>query len=232
MGEVISIRTTTRSITVSLVGHPRAHTDTPDVAIGADGRAACVVDGCVTTASAMRTELRAYGMGQGELLDHAIRTTSAAEALRRHAPARVPAAATVSALLHDTGKLVLNELVGDRFASLVADLATCSDHEMWQIERDVFGTDHAAASVHLARYWKLPAAVADGMVHHHRPVDGTAVAHAVHVANVMALWTMGIDPVDLEMLKLSLDVIGVEYGDLDSLTTQSAEIYEANRLNG
>lgn len=185
----------------------------------------------MATASAMRTELSAYGMGPGELLDHSIRSTSAAEALRRHAPARVPAPTTVAALLHDTGKLLLNEIVGDRFAALVADLASGSEHEIWQIERDVFGIDHAAASVHLARHWKLPPAIVDGMVHHHRPAEGTAVAHAVHVSNVMALTTVGVEPNDIEMLKHSLDVIGVEYADLDEITAQAFEIYESNRLH-
>lgn len=186
----------------------------------------------MATASAMRTELPAYGMGPGELLDHSIRSTSAAEALRRHAPARVPAPTTVSALLHDTGKLLLNELVGDRFAALLADLASCSEHELWQLERDAFGIDHAAASVHLARHWKLPPAIVDGMVHHHRPSEGTAVAHAVHVANVLASASTGVESFDVEMLKLSLDVIGVEYADLDALAERANEIYESNRQHG
>lgn len=184
----------------------------------------------MATSSAMRTDLSAYGMAPGQLLDHAIRSTAAAEALRRHAPARVPAPATVSALLHDTGKLVLNELVGDRFASLVADLAGCSDHEVWRIEREVFGIDHAAASVHLARHWKLPPAIVDGMVNHHTPTKGTAVAYTVHVANVMALLTMGVGPVDLDLLKISLDAIGVEYADLDVLVEQGIEIYESSSV--
>ena len=180
------------------------------------------------TASTMRVDLPAYNLRSGELLDHSVRAAAAAEALRRHAPARVPAPATVAALLHDTGKLVLNELVGERFAALVANLADGADRQLWQIEQEVFGTDHASAAVHLGRHWKLPPAVVDGMVHHHEPAQGTTVAHAVHLANVLAAATVGRAPTDLETLSLSLDVLGIELVDLDRLQSHTVELYEAS----
>jgi HD-like signal output (HDOD) protein len=182
----------------------------------------------MATSGAMRADLPAYGLPPGELLDHSARAAAAAEALRRHAPARVPAPATVAALLHDTGKLVLNELVGDRFASLVSDLAAGSERRVWQIEQEVFGTDHAAVAVHLGRHWRLPAAIVDGMVHHHEPSQGTAVAHAVYLADVLARATLGTEPDDVETLKSSLDALSIEFSDLDDLATQTFEIYESS----
>lgn len=184
----------------------------------------------MATADEMRADLPMYGMASGALLDHAVRSATAAEALRRHVPAKVPAPATVAALLHDTGKLVLSRFVGNRFAALVADLATEDDHELWLLEREVFGADHATVAVHLGRHWRLPPAIVDGMVNHHEPANGTAVAHTVHVANAIAAATVGRTCGSAASVRESLDQLTIEPTAFAQLCAQTVEMLDLNPL--
>jgi HD-like signal output (HDOD) protein len=182
----------------------------------------------IATASSMRGDLPLYGMQAGQLFDHAVRSSIAAETLRRHAPGKVPAPATVAALLHDTGKIVLNRLVGDRFAELVSELAAGGDSSQWQIEREIFGADHAAVAVHLGRHWRLPLAIVDGMVNHHQPENGTAVAHAVNVADAMVATTLGEDLADDASVRASLAHLAIEFSDFDMLCERALELFDQN----
>ncbi len=184
----------------------------------------------MATSSEMQAKLPLYGMATGELFDHAVRSSLAAEAMRRHAPAKVPAPSTVAALLHDTGKIVLSRLVGTRFAELVADLASNDDHAVWQLEHEVFGADHASVSLHLGRHWRLPVAIVDGMVNHHQPANGTAVAHAVHVANAIASATSDDAYRFPASVEASLATLMIDSSDFPALVAHTLVLLEQSSL--
>ncbi|MFT3694239.1 MAG: HDOD domain-containing protein [Kofleriaceae bacterium] len=122
---------------------------------------------------------------------------------RQFAPPQHADAAFVSALLHDVGRIVLALGLPNEYGA-VAQQAAQSDDPLWQIERRVFGADHARVGACLLQMWGLPATIVDVVGKHHEP-RGTApelapVAAAVHVADALA----GEDhptPVDLEFLR-------------------------------
>jgi HD-like signal output (HDOD) protein len=184
----------------------------------------------MATSSELQTEMPLYGMGSGQLFEHAVRSSLAAEAMRRHAPAKVPAPATVAALLHDTGKLVLSRLVGARWAELVADLASSDEQTVWQLEHEVFGADHATVSLHLGRHWRLPVAIVDGMVNHHRPAQGTSVAHVVHVANAIASATEIEGYACPASVRASLETLGIDPDDFAALVAHTSVLVEQSTL--
>jgi HD-like signal output (HDOD) protein len=137
-------------------------------------------------ATAFDTTVPLYALGRGEIFDHAVKAAVSAEALRTVAPNQVPAAALTAALLHDAGKLLLDEVFGHRSVELVGVLANRDGTLLVDAETDVFGTNHARAATYLVRHWKLPMSVLDGMVNHHDPQRGDRTAHAVFVADAMA----------------------------------------------
>jgi HD-like signal output (HDOD) protein len=148
-------------------------------------------------ATAFDSSVPLYSLGRGQMFDHAVKAAVSAEALRSVAPAKIPAAALTAALLHDAGKLLLDEVFGRRSTELVGVLADREGTLLIEAETDVFGTNHARAATYLVRHWKLPMTVLDGMVNHHDPLQGDRTAHAVFVADAMAhgiITLLGIDP--------------------------------------
>jgi len=76
-------------------------------------------------------------------------------------------------ILHDVGMIVENQVANDLF------IKTCKAHEpgsrsFTEIEKEVIGTDHAAVGRLLARNWKLPVEIQEGIWKHHREMESVS----------------------------------------------------------
>ena len=74
--------------------------------------------------------------------------------------------AFMAGLLHDVGRLVLVTCFPDR-QSLLEPGAT--PESFLAAERAIFGLDHVAVGVELARHWNFPAVIAEAIGGHHAP---------------------------------------------------------------
>lgn len=131
--------------------------------------------------------LPSFDLQPGRLWQHAVASAFAAELVMRRTPVEVRPEAVTGALLHDVGKVLLDEdLDGPRLAIL---------REAWlrqarprlEAERDVMGIDHATLGSLVVEHWGLPATVARAVRHHHTPSDDpTPTGDTVHLANGLA----------------------------------------------
>lgn len=92
-------------------------------------------------------------------------------------------------LLHDMGKVVLNEFMQTQYADVVATVMDegLSFHEA---ERKVLGYTHAEVGACLAERWRLPEDIVACVRYHHAPGEAPAsagVIDVVHVADVACL---------------------------------------------
>jgi len=84
-----------------------------------------------------------------------------------------PGIAYTAGLLHDTGKVVLDQYMAPAFPYFYR--RTHMDGiELVEVEREVFGIDHAEAGTRLAERWSLPRNLIDAISHHHMPERGSA----------------------------------------------------------
>jgi len=74
--------------------------------------------------------------------------------------------AFVCGLLHDIGKVILDEFLPEQRAEAV-ELCRKARIPCCQAEREIIGVDHAEVGSRLAQKWKLPDGIADGIACHH-----------------------------------------------------------------
>lgn len=78
--------------------------------------------------------------------------------------------AFVAGLLHDVGKVVLNQYLDDEFKEIMKQVHE-KDATLIEAERKVLGTTHAEVGGWLADRWNLPAPIANAIRLHHQPLE-------------------------------------------------------------
>ncbi len=104
----------------------------------------------------------------------------------------VPSWASVAALVHDVGKLVLVRYV-DADMNRVLRVILEKEITFVEAERDLFGFDHAEVGGAMAEKWSLPEEVQDAVARHHQvPLeDSNPLLDTVVMANWVAK-TVGV----------------------------------------
>jgi HD-like signal output (HDOD) protein/ActR/RegA family two-component response regulator len=113
--------------------------------------------------------------------------------------------ACTAGLLHDAGKMVLAAGLPDRYAEAMK-LSANEGCELWQAEREIFGSSHAEVGAYLLGLWGLPDPIVEAVAFHHRPMDCVSsefgALTAVHVAEALEHSKPGSDlAVDMEYLE-------------------------------
>ncbi len=132
--------------------------------------------------------------------EHSIYCALCARTLAMDCLRRQREAVFVAGLLHDIGELVLYNREPELSRKA---LESCTDgqegREIQDVERELFGFDHAEVGGSLAHRWSLPINLQECIAYHHNP--GWAKEHRVeaaivHIANSIAKLAV-LDTVDL-----------------------------------
>ena len=102
---------------------------------------------------------------------HSILTGQVCAELSRRCRARIglaPDEFHVIGLLHDMGKVLLLEGLGDQYLDAVR-VANESGRELFDCEEELLGFNHAQVGALIAAQWNLPAAVVNAIQYHHGP---------------------------------------------------------------
>ena len=119
------------------------------------------------------------------LLLHSLAVACAAEQLAELTLPNIdPQMAYYAGLLHDMGKLALQETMPKGFARLVQQ-AESSAECLCTVERVHLGTDHATVGNHLAQKWRLPNAITLAAWLHHS--DVAAISRTMPEARIAAI---------------------------------------------
>lgn len=155
-----------------------------------------------------------YSLCKGGLYRHALGTAAVAEILARHTGAAAPDIAYTAGLLHDIGKVVL-----DQYLAPISPLFYRRIHvdavDLVDAENSVFGTDHSETGSSLARSWSLPEALIDSIEHHHNPERSKVnppLTHLVYVADlIVSRFLVGqeMDRLNTDALDVHLEKLGL-----------------------
>ena len=149
----------------------------------------------VALASVVRVEMQqslpGYGLGEGSLWRHSVASALAVDQARRFCRAVPPSQSFAAALLHDVGMLVLERhlrrVSSPENESSQSEAGTTVAEKEWSL----LGIRHDQLGGRIARTWKLPPAIEDGIAFHHDPErasddEGRLLAGFVDLADIVA----------------------------------------------
>lgn len=131
--------------------------------------------------------LSGYQLAAEELWHHSITTATLARTLTQALALSNPDEAYVAGLLHDMGKLVLDQYLAADYANMVA-FKKKHNLRLWQVEQKLFGLDHGAVGGALAAKWNFPLALAEAIEFHHWPTFANTNQRLAAVINVADAW--------------------------------------------
>lgn len=108
----------------------------------------------------------------GGLWTHSLAAACTTEALAVIGPDYnfEPPVAFTAGLLHDIGKLVLDQLLTPEIRLTMDNMVANDATSRADAEREVFGVDHTDIGACLLRTWKLPEVIVEAVANHHHPV--------------------------------------------------------------
>lgn len=175
----------------------------------------------------MNRKAAGYAMDEGEFWRHSLLSAKAAEFLAGAAPyvADAPLAYT-AALLHDIGKLVLNQFLAPESQVAVARVIEERGEAGVSAEQSILKTNHAEVGALLLRKWTLPHPIIEAVQYHHIPqIAPTAklsalLALADGVAHFAASGSSGLPP---RMEKSILEGLNLDQDFYEQLLGRTSE---------
>lgn len=122
----------------------------------------------VHTNAMLTGEQRGYGLEPGVLWRHSVAVALASTAFAERLKQPNANLVFTAGLLHDVGKVILNEHVAEEFAEIVRRV-TNDQLSFIEAERQVLGFSHQEVGAMIGERWKLPEPIVRCIRFHHDP---------------------------------------------------------------
>jgi putative nucleotidyltransferase with HDIG domain len=160
-----------------------------------------------------------------------------AEKLARLTETAKPGLAYAAGLLHDIGKVVLDQFVCAAYPLFYRRLIAERTADFTKAEQTLFGTTHPAVGYELARRWSFPDPLAEAIRCHHEPEAGCrqrGLADIVFLSNLlMSRFRAGLEIgcQAIHTLAPRLAGIGLSPGQLPQVVDMiPMDVFEASPL--
>jgi putative nucleotidyltransferase with HDIG domain len=137
----------------------------------------------------LAAEQRGYGLPPGALWRHSVAVALAGDKLGEGLPPAQRATLFTAGLLHDVGKILLNERMELNYAAIALRVAR-ERIPFPQAEQEVLGFTHADVGAAIAERWGLPEPIVRCIRYHHQPAlarTSDPLLDRVHVADIACL---------------------------------------------
>jgi len=189
--------------------------------------------GVVKTLVMSTTVLDMMAQSMTGLWQHSLACARACSVLARHLEMEEPEEISVTGLLHDLGKVVLEQHLNKEFFQ-IRRLVEERNILFYEAEEEILGANHSAVGAWLLDRWQLPSNIVDPIRHHHdfhpsrQHLERTAVVHLadilvraegygfggdlrIPIVSEPAMQTLGIKAKDLQVI---MDLMAQEMKDV------------------
>ncbi len=155
---------------------------------------------------------------------HSVATAIAAQTIATHSSYPDPDECFIAGLLHDIGKLVLQQLFPDRFYGLIAE-AQRAQTTLYQCEVESRRASHAVLGRLLAEAWGLPPKIVEAIGWHHTPQLAELhpkIVAVTHMADILARalgWGSGGDPYVPPLKPAALNALNLRTAQVEQVMT-------------
>lgn len=171
--------------------------------------------------------VQGYDLSAGDLWRHCVAVSVASELLVKELKLSVPEEMFTAALLHDVGKIVLGRYVKEDISLIDGEEMQCLSFE--QVERSMFGIDHAEIGANILRNWSFPPTMISAVRWHHDPDGAPKSSHlidVVHVADVLCVMSgigVGREGLQYRPSPTACERIGLTQEHLEKVASQTLQ---------
>ncbi|MDY0361988.1 MAG: HDOD domain-containing protein [Desulforegulaceae bacterium] len=138
-----------------------------------------------------------YSLCKGGLFHHSISTALINEKLCAFTQMESPQIGYTAGLLHDLGKILLDQYVSDSRPLFYRELIK-KNKNITAAEEKLFGINHCEAGLIIAKKWNLPQLILDVIKYHHSPENAQENKNIIiltHISDILSSWyTTGVLP--------------------------------------
>ncbi len=153
------------------------------------------------------------GAGDKELWKHSIRVAAGCEYLAKLTKIMDADEAFIAGFIHDIGKMVLH-MTNPKMYEKVIEVAK-SGHDILEVEKKYFDSDHVRTGSLLAKRWQLPILLANIVSYHHAPSLSSIPVPCNLVCAVDKLMQETLDPSQID--KDFMKTMGIDMEDIEDL---------------
>jgi putative nucleotidyltransferase with HDIG domain len=163
-----------------------------------------------------------YSLCKGGIYHHAVGTAIIAEKLAGLTGKVKPPMAYTAGLLHDIGKVVLDQFIDSGFSLFYRELNE-GGKNFSEVEKQVLATDHTDVGADLAQNWSFPESLVETIKYHHKPENAVKhyeLVHIVYLADLlMSRFHTGLEleRLDTETLAARLETLGFSISKFSEL---------------
>lgn len=179
--------------------------------------------------------LAGYSLGPEALFSHAMAVAVGCQQIADVTGKIRREDAFTAGLLHNIGKVALSVFLENKTQGLQVILDR-TNQTYDEVERMVFGVDHAEVGAVLAESWNLPKSLVQAIRYHHHPDQANPsnpMVDAVHVGDFMAMsmgYGLGGDGLQYEFQDSSLERLGLDVAALEELAGNVVELYDRYQM--
>lgn len=164
--------------------------------------------------SILGKKLEGYGLDAGALWKHSLAVAFGSRIIAQKTDPSLVNDAFTSGLIHDTGKLILDNYITERWEKFEDFMADASESFL-SAEKAVLDLDHAEAAFEVCKAWNIPKPLTIAIRYHHFPSksSGSTLAYIVHVADAIAMMTgmgLGVDGAFYKMDENAMEFLGLK----------------------
>ncbi len=128
-----------------------------------------------------------YSLCKGGLFHHSLATAQMAAILAAKTEKISGALAYTAGLLHDIGKVVLDQFISATYPLFYRNLSN-PEKSVLTAEQEILGITHTQIGFLLAKRWNFPASLVHAIQYHHEPereTDYSELTHILHVSDLI-----------------------------------------------